>query len=311
MSVPLLQKNAVQCETVTCRIGRRVVLDHISLVISRGEITGLLGPNGAGKTTLLSALVGLRDISAGQITVLGERLPSHTAALRRRIGVVFQETALYEELTVQENLEFAAALYALPQKKHRLGEVLDLLGLESRAREQVRTLSGGLRRRVTIARALLHSPELLIIDEPTLGVDVEARHAIWAHLRLLRAGGITIVVSTNYLDEATALCDTVAVLRAGTLLIHETPAALTERAGCCLDIECDLPATEALETALQGSGEVLRFQRTPAGASVFLRGSTVPEKVIARVLERVSIRGFRVRGADMAEVFQALEAWPV
>jgi ABC-2 type transport system ATP-binding protein len=301
---------AVRFEEVTCQIGKRKILDCISLTMKRGAITGILGPNGAGKTTLLSLVSGLRHPSAGTITVFDEQLPGRSNKLRQKIGVVFQETALYDELTTFENLLFAASLYHVARPKRRIAEVLELLSLAERAHERVRNLSGGLRRRVAIARALLHAPDLLIIDEPTLGVDVEARHAIWSHLRFLKATGTTIVVSTNYLDEALALCDVVAILRAGSLLICETPDALVARAGSCLDIECALEAGETITHALSGKDGILRINQTPTGLSVFLNGHTVPDDVIRVVLQASTIGGFRVRGADLAEVFRALEEVP-
>jgi ABC-2 type transport system ATP-binding protein len=224
--------------------------------------------------------------------------------------VVFQENALYDDLTTFENLRFAASLYHLTRPERRINEVLELLSLSDRAQDRVRTLSGGLQRRVAIARALLHSPELLLIDEPTLGVDVEARHAIWSHLRFLKTTGTTIIVSTNYLDEALALCDQVAVLRAGTLLTYEPPQQLVARAGSCLDIECDAPAREAILQSLSAQDGVLRMLPTPAGATLFLSGTVGPDEVMRRIFPLATISGFRIRGADLAEVFRALEEIP-
>jgi ABC-2 type transport system ATP-binding protein len=307
MNTLLSAFTAVRFEDVTCQIGRRTILDHINLSIKRGAITGILGPNGAGKTTLLSSMMGLRQPSSGQITVFDEKLPARGNKLRQKIGVVFQETALYDELTTFENLRFATSLYSIPRPRHRIAEVLELLSLAERANDRVGNLSGGLRRRVAIARALLHAPDLLIIDEPTLGVDVEARHAIWSHLRFLKSTGTTIVVSTNYLDEALALCDTVAVLRAGKLLTNEAPQALVARAGSCLDIECSAAAGEAITQALAEVDDILRTSQTSTGLSVFLKGNTVPDDVMRQVLQTAAITGFRLRSADLAEVFRALE----
>ncbi len=298
---------AVRFEEMTYRIGKRIILDHVSLTMKRGDITGILGPNGAGKTTLLSAMMGLRQPSSGMITVFNEPLSRHTRALRQRIGVVFQETALYDELTTFENLRFAASLYHVPAAGQRIEEVLALLSLSERANERVRSLSGGLRRRVAIARALLHAPDLLIIDEPTLGVDVEARHAIWSHLRYLKSSGTTIAVATNYLDEALALCDTVAVLRAGRLLLSEKPQALVAYAGSCLDIECSSTAGEAIALALTASEGILRIDQTSTGLSIFLNGNSIPDEVMRRILQISAVTGFRIRSADLAEVFRALE----
>lgn len=298
---------AVRFDDVTCQIGQRKILDHINLSIKRGAITGILGPNGAGKTTLLSSMIGLRQPSSGHITVFDEKLPARGNKLRQRIGVVFQETALYDELTAFENLRFATSLYNVPKPKRRIAEVLELLSLAERANDRVGKLSGGQRRRVAIARALLHAPDLLIIDEPTLGVDVETRHAIWSHLRFLKSTGTTIVVSTNYLDEALALCDTVAVLRSGKLLINEAPQALVARAGSCLDIECTTAAGEAITQALAETDDILRTNQTSTGLSIFLKGNTVPDDVMRQVLQTAAITGFRLRSADLAEVFRALE----
>jgi ABC-type multidrug transport system ATPase subunit len=229
--------------------------------------------------------------------------------LRRRIGVVLQETALYDELTTAENLQFAASLYNIHHPQTRIGEVLDLLGLTERADDIVGTLSGGLRRRVAVARALLHQPELLIIDEPTLGVDVDARHAIWSHLRMLRSGGTTILAATNYLDEALALCDLTAVLRQGKLLAYETPQALVARAGSCLDVECLASAAEEIILALAGIDSILRIDSTPSGLSIFIHGgNTAPDDILRLILPAAPISGFRMRAADLAEVFKALEA---
>ncbi len=301
---------AVYLKQVTYRIGKRNILDQISLTMKQETITGLLGPNGAGKTTLLSLILGLRSPPAGTITVFREKLSKQSSNLRRRMGVVFQETALYDELTTCENLQFAASLYQIPHPQHRIKEVLELLALSDRAQERVGTLSGGLQRRVAIARALLHSPELLVIDEPTLGVDVEARHAIWSHLRFLKSTGTSIVVSTNYLDEALALCDMVAVLRAGKLLTYETPQTLVARAGSCLDITCEATAREAVAQALSGMDGILRLQQTPAGLSIFLTGKIVPEEVMRSIFPMTTINGFRLRGADLAEVFRAFDEVP-
>lgn len=297
---------AVRLDAVSCRIGHRTLLDEVSLRIDGGQVAGILGPNGAGKSTLLNLIIGLRPIGTGEAEVLGQSLPCRDASLRRRIGVVLQETALYDELTAFENLRFAASLYAVPDSRQRIMSVLELLGLAERAHDVVGTLSGGMRRRIAIARALIHDPELLIIDEPTLGVDVDTRHAIWSHMRLLRAHGATILVATNYLDEAEALCDVVAVLRNGRLLAYETPADLIARAGRCIDIDCHPDDVALVGRAVAEVDGVLRIDRTSSGAAVFLHGTAPTDVVVRTVLESASIEGLRVRAADLAEVFRAL-----
>jgi ABC-type multidrug transport system ATPase subunit len=300
-------ETVIRFEKVSCHIGKSEILKDISLSINKGTITGILGPNGAGKSTLLSIITGLRTKSSGQLTVLGQDNPSRSADIRRRIGVVLQETALYDELSTFENLNFSAALYNVPDAKKKITAVLGLLELSDRAHANVQTLSGGLRRRVAIARAFLHDPELLIIDEPTLGVDVEARHAIWSHLRLLRAKGRTILVATNYLDEAQALCDEVIVLNKGAVVAIETPQKLVSRVGSCIDLTCNEKESRKIETQLKTLPEINRIEQTPSGLSIFIKGDVIPEKIISIVMKHAHINEFKVRSPDLAEVFKALQ----
>ena len=293
-------------EDVTVRRGARQVLEHVFFA-RQGQITGVLGPNGAGKTTLLNVILGLLPVSSGTLTVLGAQDPTQRRALRCRIGIVSQETALYDELTTEENLQLAASLYDVPNAARRIQEVLALLALTSRAGDRTGRLSGSLRRRVTIARALLPSPEMLIVDEPTLGVDAEARHAIWSHLRLLRSSGMTIHVSTNYLDEALALYDFAAMLRGGRVLIMASPQALVSRASTSLGIECCLEDQTKIAAALTETGSVSRVMATPNNVSIFLKGSTVPDPVLRQIILAAPITRFWLCGADIAEVFRALD----
>ena len=298
---------AVSFDDVSCRIGNREVLSHISLDIARGSITGILGPNGAGKTSLLSIVLGLRRHSAGKVIVLGEGMPGAGKDLRKRIGAVLQETALYDELTAYENLLFSASLYGIPKPKKRISELLEFLGLEERSGVAVKTLSGGMRRRVTIARALLHNPDLLVVDEPTLGVDAEARHAIWSYLRLLKKEGTTILAATNYIDEAQAICDTVSVIRTGRIIATETPGALIENSGCCIDIECADEISEKIMPMMERKEGLVRLEKNSVGLSIFIKGVPMPEKIVLDIMNDVPITGFRIRPPDLAEVFKFLE----
>jgi ABC-2 type transport system ATP-binding protein len=297
----------VRLAGVSCRRGRREALHRVSLEVQPARVTGVLGPNGAGKSTLLGVVAGLYRPFEGNAWVLGEHLPARGARLRRRIGVVLQETALYEELTVTENLRLTAALYSLAQPAQRITEVLELIDLADRAGDVVASLSGGMRRRVTLARALLHQPELLIIDEPTLGIDAEARHAIWEHIRLLRARGTTVIVASNYLDEVQALCDIAAVLREGRLVAYEAPESLVVQAGQCLDLDCAADSTSKITDLVLTLPGVSRAEVSSSGLTVFLRGDADPDDIVREVLQRAHIGGFRVRAADLAEVFRVLD----
>jgi ABC-2 type transport system ATP-binding protein len=299
---------AVTFDAVSLQIGKTNLLDDISLSIPSNTIAGILGPNGAGKTTLISLVIGLRMPTNGKITVLGQSVTDYGEKLREKIGVVLQETSLYEELTIEENLEFVASLYNLQSPKKRIEEVLDLLGLSSRAYDSVGILSGGLKRRVAIARALLHDPELLVVDEPTLGVDVETRHSIWSHLKYLRSKGHTILVASNYLDEAQAICDTVSVLNKGKLLVTESPEQLIARAGHSLDIECSADSGEQITKALTNTEGVIRTEATSTGVSVFITSDTIPDTIIKIVVKTAPLNSFKFRPADLAEVFRTLHA---
>jgi ABC-2 type transport system ATP-binding protein len=242
------------------------------------------------------------------VSVLGENVAGHSSRLRARIGVLPQETALYDEVTARQNLRFAAALYAVPKPDARIAEVLELVGLSARARDIVRTFSGGMQRRLAIARALLHDPPLLILDEPTVGVDVEARHQIWAHIRSLKAGGRTVVLTTNYLDEAEALCDRVAILRAGKLVAEDTPAALAARTGRCLELECREQGATELREKLGDHNGVLRAEVADFGLRVYLAAGATPEDVVREARKVCQVDGFRNRSPDLVEVFRSLTA---
>src|SRR5216117_55375 len=299
---------AVDVADVVCQFGRIRALDGVSLRVMPGTVVGVVGPNGAGKTTLIDVICGLVRPSRGAVHVLGEDVSGDTTALRARIGVLPQETALYDEVTALQNLRFAAALYGVPHAEARIAEVLELVGLRERARDVVRGFSGGMQRRLAIARALLHDPPLLILDEPTLGVDVEARHQIWAHIRSLRAGGRTVVLTTNYLDEAEALCDRVVILRAGSVVADDTPAALSARTGRCLELECWEEDAARLRDALKDHRGVLRAEVVDFGLRVYLSVDTVPEDVVRAARLVCAVEGFRTRSPDLVEVFRSLTA---
>lgn len=298
---------AIFFKNVSVTINKTTILQNISLTIPPNTIAGILGPNGAGKTTLLSLVTGLGTQSSGAISVLGKQLPTKNNSLRQQIGVVLQETSLYEELTVLENLLFFASLYNVRNSKQRTKEVLELLGILNRANDPVHILSGGLKRRVTIARSLLHNPQLLVVDEPTLGVDAETRHIIWEHLRYLRSIGHTILIASNYLDEAQAVCDTVSILHEGKLLITDTPNALIAKTGHSLDIECTKESAQKISKELAHTKGIVRLEMTRSGITIFFSGDTIPDTVVSIVLKTTSVHGFRFRPADLAEVFQTLK----
>jgi len=224
----------VVCDGVTKRYGDRLAVDHLDLAVPPGVCFGLLGPNGAGKTTALRMIYGVTRPSAGRVTVFGLDVARDTRQVRARLGVTLQENALVEALDAVENLRIFARYHRLPRAdaERRIEELLDFLELRSHVGLPVRALSGGFQRRLAIALSLVNRPELLILDEPTTGLDPAVRLALWERVRELRAGGTTVLLTTHYMDEAERLCDRLAILAAGRVVAEGTPAALIrERVG--------------------------------------------------------------------------------
>jgi ABC-2 type transport system ATP-binding protein len=301
----------IELRDVGKRFGSAVALANLSLSIKSGSVVGVLGPNGAGKTILLGIAAGLIRPSQGVVAWRGRPVTVPFASeLRRQIGVVSQETALYGELTVWENLQFAAQLFGVSDRA-RIDAVLQLLGLVGRARDRTAILSGGTQRRVALARAMIHDPAFLILDEPTLGVDVEARHALWGHVRSLRRMGKTVLVSTNHLDEAEALCDRIVVLRDGRQVAEGAPAQLLSRTGRLVEIDCVDGQTESVRKRIAGLKGVRRIDVTDIGLTVHVASDHSPDALAALAMASDKVQSVRVRAPDMLEVFQALTAGPV
>jgi len=202
----------------------------LSLSVEKGSFFGLLGPNGAGKTTTLSILCGLRNFDKGAITINGMMLNKHLTQIKPMIGVVPQDIALYPELTTEENLQFAGNIYALPRKlmHERIDYYLQIFGLTSHRRKKAGYLSGGMKRQVNLIAALLHQPEILILDEPTVGVDVQSRQIIIANLQRLNREGITIVYTSHDMHEAEQLCSFVSLMNKGKIVCEGIPSELIE-----------------------------------------------------------------------------------
>lgn len=245
---------AVEVENLVCRYGERVALQGVSFAVSPGEVFGLLGPNGGGKTTLFRVLATLLPPDEGRARVFGLDAMRDSAEIRRRIGVVFQNQSLDRRLTAAENLVHQGHLYGLrgAELRRRMDLVLELTGLTPRRDHVVDTLSGGLRRRVELAKALLHQPDLLLLDEPSTGVDPRARLDFWEYLQKLRRdSGVTILLTTHLLEEADK-CDRLAVLDEGRIVGSGTPAALKKEIGGDV-IVLSSPDPEALVAELQSS----------------------------------------------------------
>jgi ABC-2 type transport system ATP-binding protein len=206
------------------RYGPTVALERVSFQVDEGEMFGLLGPNGAGKTTLLSIVSCLLEPTAGEVRLLGQRLDPDDRDVRRLIGVVPQELAVYGELTARENLFFFGELYGLKGSPlaRRVQEVLKATGLEDRADDRTATFSGGMKRRLNLGAALVHGPRLLLLDEPTVGVDPQSRNLIFEEVRRLNAGGVTVVYTSHYMEEVQALCPRIGIMDHGRLIACDT-----------------------------------------------------------------------------------------
>ena len=220
---------AIRISGVAKRFGAVRALDGIDLDIAQGEFFGLLGPNGAGKTTLISSMSGLARADAGSIEVMGHDVQSNYRAARRLLGVVPQELVFDPFFSVRETLRIQSGYFGIRKNDDWIDEILHNLDLTSKADANMRMLSGGMKRRVLVAQALVHKPPVIVLDEPTAGVDVELRQTLWRFIRRLNAEGHTVVLTTHYLEEAEALCGRIAMLKQGRIVALDTTANLLRR----------------------------------------------------------------------------------
>ncbi len=220
-----------ELRSVCKRFGALEVVRSLDLAISRGECVGLLGPNGAGKTSTLKMMTGQASVTSGEILLFGSRVNQRATQIRARTGVVTQDDTLDEELTAFENLLVFASYFGIPARQagERAGELLAFVHLSEKRDTLIPALSGGMRRRLLVARALINAPEFLILDEPTTGLDPQARHLIWQKLRLLKRQGVTMLLTTHYMEEAEQLCDHLVLLESGRAVVAGTPTELIRK----------------------------------------------------------------------------------
>lgn len=224
-------ETSVKIQNLTKSFNQFTVVDGISFEVKKGECLGILGPNGAGKTTTLRMLLGLSKPDGGEIEVLGHRLPEDVKAMRRQVGVVPQLDNLDVDFTVAENLKTYATYFGMKgaDSYGRIDELLEFAALKDRAKSHVESLSGGMKRRLTLARALINDPDLLILDEPSTGLDPQARQMIWQRLRSLLNSGRTLIITTHYMEEAQRLCDRILLIDHGKILDMGTPNELIKK----------------------------------------------------------------------------------
>jgi len=220
---------AIDVQGLTKRFGDKTVVDHFSMQVPKGAIYGFLGPNGSGKTTTIRMICGLLTPDEGRGTVLGMDIATDADRIKREVGYMTQKFSLYEDLSIEENLDFVARMYEIPDRKRRVTAALDNLGLTERRKQLAGTLSGGWKQRLALAACLIHEPRLLLLDEPTAGVDPGARRDFWDHIHDLAHQGITVLVSTHYMDEAER-CHALAYIAYGKLLAHGTIREVIDQA---------------------------------------------------------------------------------
>ena len=294
------------------RFGARTAVDGVSLEIRAGETLGLLGPNGAGKSTTLAMINGLTRPDSGSVSFGGESLSGDSSHLKRRIGLVPQDLALFDELSAWANLELFGGLFGLAgaELRRRADDALALVGLSERRDDQVKGFSGGMKRRLNIAGALLHDPELVLLDEPTVGVDPQSRNAIFDNLEELKRRGKTLLYTTHYMEEAERLCDRIVIIDHGKVIADDTPRGLYARLPASREAIIGLeraPGTQLL-AALRGIAGI--HVAEPAGDGIRVETDSF-DTPLAACLARLAEAGERVQsvqagGASLERVFIAL-----
>ncbi len=274
----MLQVNSLQR-----RFGETIALDGVSFSVQRGQCFGLLGPNGAGKSTTISIIVGVLRPDSGSVTLEGKPISGPLDPIRRKIGYVPQDIAVYEDLTADRNLRFIGGLYGLQGVSLASGiqRALDTVGLSDRAHEPVRNFSGGMKRRLNIAAALVHDPELLIFDEPTVGVDPQSRNAIFDSLKLLQEQGKTLIYTTHYMEEVERLCDQVAIIDSGRVVANGTLTELYRLLPAANKITVTFSSAEEARAALPAFAQVGSSSGIDQGVHVELQVPDMAKGMIA------------------------------
>lgn len=261
--------NAIDVHGLVKRFGDKTVVDHVTMSVAEGEIVGFLGPNGSGKTTTIRIMCGLLTPDEGEGTVLGFNIRTDSLSIKREVGYMTQKFSFYEDLTIGENLEFVARLYQLKPVGEYVARTLEELGLTSRRNQLAGTLSGGWKQRLALAACIMHKPKLLLLDEPTAGVDPKARREFWDEIHRLASGGLTVLVSTHYMDEAER-CHRISYISYGKMLATGTVAEVVKNAGLTTFV-VQGPQLAKVADDLQGRPGV--DQVAPFGATLHVVGS--------------------------------------
>lgn len=301
---------AIKVEGLTKQFNNFVAVDHISFSVKCGEIFGLLGPNGAGKTTTINMLSTLLNPSSGYAEVAGFDITTSRDDVRRSIGIVFQEPALDDKLTGRENLEFHAMMYGLDkeERRKRIENALELVELTDKADILVENYSGGMKRRLEIARGLIHEPKVLFLDEPTLGLDAQTRRHIWEYIRELnKASGVTLILTTHYMEEADYLCDRIAIIDHGKIIAMDTPQRLKDvLGGDVISVEVEAEADiDKLVNHLRGLSWIKAMKRHDGvlGLTVEKGEKRIPELISTAQKVGVGIASINLHKPSLEDVF--------
>jgi ABC-2 type transport system ATP-binding protein len=290
----------LRCEGVTKSFGERAAVAAVSFEVSPGEVYGLLGPNGAGKTTTIKMVCGLLEPDDGTIYING-RPTRHDLSVRNLIGYVPQDVALYPDLTARENLEFLARLYRLRGSvlTERVSEALTLTDLSDRGEDRVESFSGGMKRRLNMAAGLIHHPSLLVLDEPTVGVDPQSRHAILERVEDFKRAGMSVLYTTHYMEEAQRVCDRVGIMDHGKLIAEGTRRELVARLG--EKVRIDLMAAGDLEQLVQASRSVPGVEQAAVADGQVRLLAEDGRKVLPALIEAASRSGVEINSVEISE----------
>jgi ABC-2 type transport system ATP-binding protein len=298
---------AIRLEAISKQLGGREILKGVSFAVKQGDIFGYLGPNGAGKTITIKILLGLLELTSGRATILGEDVSKDEA--RRKVGFVLESDGLYENKTAEENLGYYARIYGVTEPAGRINRILDLVGLQDRAKDKIGTYSKGMRQRLALARAIVHDPELLILDEPTAGVDpsgqIEVRQVI---LNMAYEEGKTIFLSSHNLDEVQRICNRIALIDRGEIKLYgELEQLQRERSANEVEIGTTEAIAEPLFTELKSLSHLGLQERKGKSLTFFLQeGVRVPDIVSLLVRRGVEIEGVSRKEASLEEIYSTI-----
>lgn len=299
---------AIKVEDLTKTFNGNTAVDHISFNVNNGELFGLLGPNGAGKTTTINILATLIKPTSGYAEVAGFNVLKDRDAVRNSIGVVFQDTALDNRLTGRENLEFHSVMYGMSKEEsnERIREVMELVELSDKADVLVEKYSGGMKRRLEIARGLIHKPKVLFLDEPSLGLDAQTRRAIWEYIKKLNKEEVSIILTTHYMEEADYLCERVAIVDHGKIVALDTPQNLKDSlGGDVVSLELQEQNNDGFEAELKGFEWIGGIDRHDGMLDLKVKNADkhIPEIFSTAEKRGVAINSFHLRKPSLEDVF--------